>query len=245
MMITFIRTFIVYAVALFTIRCMGKTGLSSTDPFRITIMLLIAELAAMPVSSPEISLLNGVAAIFMILFLYALSGFLSCKSEWFKKFINGRPSILIDNGAINFKEMKRSNVTLTDLMEMLRIQDCPSIADVAYAYLETNGDFSVILKPEKKPLTREDLHIPAEPEAMPCIVISDGKIYKKNLERSGYTENMLRREMKRHEFQSEKDVFLCFCDEKRTLHFYPKKDDRFILPLTSQSVSGGRERRSL
>ena len=46
--------------------------------------------------------------------------------------------------------MKRSNVTLTDLMEMLRIQDCPSIADVAYAYLETNGDFSVILKPEKK-----------------------------------------------------------------------------------------------
>ena len=45
MMITFIRTFIVYAVALFTIRCMGKTGLSSTDPFQITIMLLIAELA--------------------------------------------------------------------------------------------------------------------------------------------------------------------------------------------------------
>ena len=87
MMITFIRTFIVYAVALFTIRCMGKTGLSSTDPFQITIMLLIAELAAMPVSSPEISLLNGVAAIFMILFLYALSGFLSRKSEWFKKFI--------------------------------------------------------------------------------------------------------------------------------------------------------------
>lgn len=125
MMITFIRTFIVYACGLFTNRCMGKTGLSSTDPFQITIMLLIAELAAMPVSSPEISLLNGVAAIFMILFLYALSGFLSCKSEWFKKFINGRPSILIDNGAINFKEMKRSNVTLTDLMEMLRIQDCP------------------------------------------------------------------------------------------------------------------------
>ena len=55
MMITFYSTFIVHAVALFTIRCMGKTGLSSTDPFQITIMLLIAELAAMPVSSPEIS----------------------------------------------------------------------------------------------------------------------------------------------------------------------------------------------
>lgn len=234
MIITFVRTFIVYAVALFTIRCMGKTGLSSTDPFQITIMLLIAELAAMPVSSPEISLLNGLAAIFMILFLYALSGFLSCKSEHFKKFINGRPSILIDNGAINFKEMKRSNVTLTDLMEMLRIQDCPSITDVAYAYLETNGEFSLILKPDKKPLTRGDLNISSPEEAMPCIVISDGRIYKKNMERIGLNENELKKEIDRLSLNAVKDIFLCFCDEQKTLHFYPKKDDSFILPVNSR-----------
>ena len=92
MMITFIRTFIVYAVALFTIRCMGKTGLSSTDPFQITIMLLIAELAAMPVSSPEISLLNGVAAIFMILFLYALSGFFPVKANGLRNLLTAGPA---------------------------------------------------------------------------------------------------------------------------------------------------------
>lgn len=234
MIITFVRTFIVYAVALFTIRCMGKTGLSSTDPFQITIMLLIAELAAMPVSSPEISLLNGLAAIFMILFLYALSGLLSCKNEYFKRFINGRPSILIDNGAINFKEMKRSNVTLTDLMEMLRIQDCPSITDVAYAYLETNGEFSLILKPDKKPLTRGDLNISSPEEAMPCIVISDGRIYKKNMERIGLNENELKKEIDRLSLNAIKDIFLCFCDEHKILHFYPKKDDSFILPLDSR-----------
>lgn len=234
MIITFVRTFIVYAVALFTIRCMGKTGLSSTDPFQITIMLLIAELAAMPVSSPEISLLNGLAAIFMILFLYALSGFLSCKNEWFKKFINGRPGILIDNGAINFKEMKRSNVTLTDLMEMLRIQDCPSISDVAYAYLETNGEFSLILKPDKKPLTRGDLNLPSAEEAMPCIIISDGHIYVKNMERIGLSENNLKKEIDKLSLNSVKDIFLCFCDEHKTLHFYPKKNDGYILPLDSQ-----------
>ena len=194
MIITFVRTMIVYIVALFTIRCMGKTGLSSTDPFQITIMLLIAELAAMPVSSPEISLLNGLAAIFMILFLYALSGFLSCRSEIFKKFINGRPSILIDDGAVNFREMKRSNVTLTDLTEMLRIQNCSSLADVAYAYLETNGEFSLILKPEKKPVTREDLDIASDREYMPCIIISDGHIYRKNMERIGLDEARLKKE---------------------------------------------------
>lgn len=239
MMITFIRTFIVYAVALFTIRCMGKSGLSSTDPFQITIMLLIAELAAMPVSSPEVSLLNGVAAIFMILFLYALSGFLSCKSELFKNFINGKPSILIDDGSINFKEMKRSNVTITDLTEMLRIQGCPSIADVAYAYLETNGSFSVILKPEKKPVTREDLSLTSEQEAMPCIIISDGKIYRRNLERSGLTEKILNREMRKHKIESQKDIFLCFCDEKKMLYFYTKKDKPLLPPAVSVPFTKG------
>ncbi len=148
MMITFIRRLSSMQWLCLRFAAWGKTGLSSTDPFQITIMLLIAELAAMPVSSPEISAERSCRYLYDSVSLRSLR-FLSCKSEWFKKFINGRPSILIDNGAINFKEMKRSNVTLTDLMEMLRIQDCPSIADVAYAYLETNGDFSVILKPEK------------------------------------------------------------------------------------------------
>lgn len=232
MVITFTRTIIVYAAALFTIRCMGKTGLSSTDPFQITIMLLIAELAAMPVSSPEISLLNGLAAIFTILFLYALSGFLSCRSEFFKKLITGKPSILIDDGAINYKELRRSNVALTDLTEMLRIQNCESLADVAYAYLETNGNLSLILKPEKKPLTRSDLGTVCDSEAMPCIIISDGCIYKDNLKRSGMSEDMLRRRIRSLSLHSEKDIFLCFCDEEKTLHFYPKNGRDLIRPIS-------------
>ncbi len=234
MIVTFIRTFIVYAVALFTIRCMGKTGLSSTDPFQITIMLLIAELAAMPVSSPEISLLNGISAIFTILFLYALSGFLSRKSEVFKKIINGRPGILIDNGAINYKEMKNSNVTLTDLMEMLRLQNCPSIADVTYGYLETNGQFSLILKPEKKPVTREDMNLPPKPEAMPCIIISDGNIYNENMRRSGLSEEILEKEIRRLSLGSLKNIFLCFCDEQLTLYFYPKDMGSHTTPKQSK-----------
>lgn len=244
MIITFVRTMIVYIVALFTIRCMGKTGLSSTDPFQITIMLLIAELAAMPVSSPEISLLNGLAAIFMILFLYALSGFLSCKSEAFKKFINGRPSILIDDGAINFREMKRSNVTLTDLMEMLRIQDCPSIADVAYAYLETNGEFSLILKPEKKPATRGDVCIAGEKEYMPCIIISDGQIYRKNMERIGLNEKKLQKEISALSLGTVQDIFLCFSTEHRSLYFYPRSDSSHIDPVVSSPFGSGNSRQS-
>ena len=101
-----------------------------TDPFQIVMMLMIAEIASIPIESPDSSIFNGIAAIVMILFIYALSEFFSSKSEKFKLIINGKPAFLIDNGAINFKELNKNKITVTDLMEMLRLKDAPSISDV-------------------------------------------------------------------------------------------------------------------
>ena len=111
---------------------------------------------------------------------------------------------------------------------------------MAYAYLETNGSFSVILKPDKKPVTREDLSLTPEQETMPCIIISDGKIYRRNLERSGLTEKILNREMREStKLSSLKDIFLCFCDEKKMLYFYTKKDKPLLPPAVSVPFTKG------
>jgi uncharacterized membrane protein YcaP (DUF421 family) len=209
---------------------MGKTGLSSSDPFQIVMMLMIAEIASIPVESPDASIFNGIAAIVMILFLYSLSGYLSGKSEKFKLVINGKPSILIDNGAINFKELKKSNITLTDLSEMLRLKDTPSITDVLYAYLETNGEFSVILKPEKSPLTREDMCISKTVHNMPCILISDGTIYHENLVKSDITPSLLDDVTASLSIDSISKILLCFCDDSGKLYFYIKSGADYIQP---------------
>ncbi len=235
MITTFIRTFILYILVLFSIRVVGKNGLSSTDPFQIVMMLMIAEIASIPIESPDSSIFNGIAAIVMILFIYALSEFFSSKSERFKLIINGKPALLIDNGAINFKELNKSKITVTDLMEMLRLKDAPSIADVLYACIETNGELSVILKPEKSPVTREDMKVNSVFLNMPCILVSDGNIYKDNFVGAGITQEQFETSMRLNGVQGISDVLLCFCDEKRQLHFYMRPDgagdsDEYISP---------------
>jgi len=239
MIITFFRTFIIYVIVLFAIRCMGKSGLSSADPFQIVIMFMIAEIATIPIESPDTPMFNGIAAIAMILFLYAICGFISYKSETFKLIINGKPSVLIDNGAINFKELKKSNITITDLTEMLRLKDAPDITDVLYAYLETNGQLSIILKPDKSPVAKEDLNLNKAFECMPCILISDGTIYDSNLKKAGIKRDHLIKSMKKNSISNVSDVLLCFCDDSASVHFYVKSNDdnKYIKPISAGNIN--------
>ena len=139
MSIVLIRTFILYFIVLFAIRIMGKSELSKMSPFQMVVIFMIAELAAIPIESPTVSFISGVIAIFTLLFLQVLISYISIKSEKFKNFINGRPSVIIENGQINQEEMRRLRISINDLMEQLRLGNTPNVADVNYAVLESNG----------------------------------------------------------------------------------------------------------
>lgn len=226
MLIILIRTIILYFVVLFVIRVMGKAELSKMDPFEMIILFMIAELAAIPIESLDIPLLNGVAAIITLLFLEVVLSFLSTKSQKINDILNGKPSILINRGNINEKELKNQRVTIDDLMEQLRLKNYPSLADVDYAILEANGDLSVIPKPEKAPLTPKDMNITVSSTIMPMVLISDGVLYEKSLRFLGKEENYLRKELSKIKITDYSQVFLCFFDENRQLHVYPKGKSR-------------------
>lgn len=220
MIITLVRTVILYIVVLFTIRIMGKSELSKMSPFQLVVIFMIAELASIPIESPTVSMINGVVAIFSLLFLQVLLSLLSIKSEKIKNFINGKPSVLIEKGEINEKELRSLRISINDLLEQLRIGGSAAISDVEYAVMESNGDLSIILKPEKKPLTAEDMSVIKEPEVMPLILISDGILYKQNLTSLGWDENYLKEQMSRANLSRYEDVFFAFCDEKKKIHIY-------------------------
>lgn len=226
MLIILIRTVILYFVVLFVIRVMGKAELSKMDPFEMVLLFMIAELAAIPIESLDIPLINGAAAILTLLFLEVLISFLSIKSAKINALLNGKPSILIDHGNLNLKELKNQRITIDDLMEQLRLKNYPSIADVDYAVLEANGDLSVIPKPEKSPLTPENMGIPSSSEIMPMVLISDGHLYKRNLGLLGKEEAYLKKELSKIKINDYSQVFLCFFDEKKQLHVYPKGKSR-------------------
>lgn len=215
-----IRTVILYLIVLFVIRIMGKAELSKMSPFQLIVVFMIAELASIPIESPDVSMLTGVTAIFTLLFLQVFISFISIKSERMKNFFSGRPSVLIDKGNINHKEMKKLRITINDLMEQLRIGGTPAISDVEYAIMESNGDLSIIPKSSKKPLTPEDMAMQKSQEVMPSVFISDGMIYKDNVSCAGWNDKLLADTLSKAGISDYKNVFLAFCDEKSVLHIF-------------------------
>ena len=225
--IILIRTIILYMIILLCLRIMGKAELSKMSPFQLIVSFMIAELASIPIESPDVSLISGVTAIFTLLFLQVSISFLSIKSERLKNFFGGKPSVLIDDGRINHREMKKLRITINDLMEQLRICGYPCIAQVAYAVMESNGELSVIPKSHKRNITAEDLNMKKGREVMPVIFISDGTVYPQNLSKSGWTEKELSERLSAMGISDREKVFLAFCDEKAELHVFLDRDDTF------------------
>ena len=203
MLIVAIRTFIMYCALLFAVRLMGKSELSKMSPFQLVVVFMIAELAAIPIDSTDASLINGLMAIFMLMFLQIMISFISTKSEGFKNFISGRPTLLIDKGKLNIEELAKQRISITDLTEQLRIQNQPSISDVKFAILEGNGQLTVV-----------DTNI------LPAIIISDGNFYPANLRYSGIDQMTFENKLRSVNVTSFEDAFLAFCDADKKIHIY-------------------------
>lgn len=220
MLIVAIRTFVLYIIVLIAVRIMGKSELSKMSPFQLVIVFMIAELAAMPIDDPTTSLINGVMAIFTLMLLQVLISFLSIKSEKFKNLVSGKPSILIEKGKLNIKELSKLRITSTDLLEQLRLENCPSLSNVEYAIMESNGQLTVIPKAEEKPLTPKDMGLTVNEGLLPMIVISDGTLYVKNLLVAGISEEMFRQKLSGAGISSYENIFLAFYDENKVFHVY-------------------------
>lgn len=225
MTIIVIRTIILYSVVLFVVRMMGKSELSKMSPFQMVIIFMIAELASLPIESPHISLINGVAAVLTLFFLQVLISFLSIKCEGFKNFVSGTPSVLIDNGKINVKEMRELRISINDLMEQLRLGNSPALSDVQFAVMESNGQLSIIPKAGKQPLTPDDMAIFKQQIAMPLVVVSDGYIYEGNLKAVGYDRETFSAQLRARGIGKLSDVFLAFSDENKVIHIYKRNKE--------------------
>ena len=166
MLIILIRTIVLYFIILFVMRVMGKAELSKMSPFQMIVSFMIAELAAMPIESPDISMISGVTAIFTLLFLQVLISLLSIKSERLKNLFSGSPSILIEKGKINKKEMKRLRLTISDLLEALRIGGSPSLSASNMRSWNPTGTFPSSRKRRKSLLPLQIFLLQSHPN--PC-----------------------------------------------------------------------------
>lgn len=197
MLITFIRAMILYLVVLIVMRLMGKSEIGQLQPFELAISIMIADLASVPMSELGIPLTNGIIPILALLVMYMVISFLNMKSVNIRRIMSGQPSLLIYRGKIDEKVLKKERITINELQERLRENNMFNLSDVEYAILETNGEVTVIPKPEKKNLTPQDFNIKPEYEGISYDLVVDGKVMKENLKKIGKDEIWLEKQLKK------------------------------------------------
>lgn len=176
MIMTITRTAILYFVVIICMRIMGKRQVGELQPSELVITILISELASIPMQDLNRPVSSGVIAILVLVLLELIVSALTLKSDIFRKIFEGKSAVIIQNGVIDQKVMKKLRVTIDDLLEGLRQAGNFSIEKVNYAVMETNGRISVQLKEDFDTATRQDMNIKSKSEGLPKVLISDGKI---------------------------------------------------------------------
>ena len=178
MPVPLIRAVIVYVTVVACVRIMGKRQIGELQPSELVITILISEIAVIPMQGPDLPLINSIVPLLILVSLEIITSAISIKSQKFRNIMQGNSLIIIRNGVLDQKQIKRLRFSVEDILEALRKKDIFNIEDVLYAIVETDGEISVMIKPEKQAITSEMLGMDAKNEGIHITIVDDGIVMK-------------------------------------------------------------------
>ena len=181
MLIAIVRTLILYIFIIAALRLMGKRQISDMQPSELVVTLVVSDIASLPMQNTSQPLLSGMIPVMVLVGLEILTSVLMMKSRTVRKLVCGNPVVVIEDGRLLQKQMKRLRMTNSDLMEQLRQQSVFSLDDVQYCIVETNGALSILEKPEKRVPNAEEAGVKVEDNKLEAVVVSDGKLLREGL----------------------------------------------------------------
>ncbi len=176
MIISILRTVILYVFIILAIRLMGKRQISDMQPSELVVTLVVSDIASLPMQNTSQPLLSGVIPVLVLVSLEIAASALMMKSRLFRRLICGNPVVVIEDGKLLQKQLKRLRVSAEDLFAQLRQQDIFSIDEVQYCIVETNGSISVLEKPQNRVPTAQDLGVTIDDKKLEAVVVCDGEL---------------------------------------------------------------------
>jgi len=195
----------------FILRLMGKKTISDLTPFDLIYTLVLSGTLENAIYDSQVSIFQALFAIFLWgAIIYTVDRIL-LETEKTSKIIEGEPSILIENGKINKKELDANHIQMEQLRKLLRQQGCYNVKEVYHAILEVNGDVDIILKSEKDTLS--------------VLLIEEGDIDYDILKNTiGKNERWLRRKLEDYGYTDLNEIYYCEWLPNDELFIYPKSD---------------------
>ena len=201
------RTLLVYVLLLLAMRLLGKRQLGELELSELVVTVLVADIAVRPIVEENTPFFQSLAPLLVLFGSEYLISVLSLRSAKLRILLFGRPSVLIEHGKINQREMRRNRFTLDELMQELRNQGVQDLRAVDYAVLETNGVLNLLLKVSEQPVTPSQLGLTLQEPGYATILINDGRTLSENLRRVGRDERWLRKELNARGIARAQDVY--------------------------------------
>ena len=214
MLTTLIRGFILYFVIMLSIRLMGKRQIGEMQPTELVTTILISEIAAIPLDSNDIPLINSVMTVLLLAGLSILTSVLTLHLPKFREVFDGHPAIVIKNGELDQKKMKDLRLTVQDIMSAARQQGIFDLEQIQYAIIETNGAVSIMQKPQFTPMTAQLAKVKAPKEELQHLIICDGKLIKPALVEAKLEREKLDRHLKKEKVSIEEVMVLTYGEGK-------------------------------
>lgn len=181
MIITFIRTFIIFITLFIVMRLLGKRQIGEMQPYEFIVTLIIADLACVPMADLNIPLIYGIVGILALFIFHQVISLIEKGGDFVKKVVSGKPSIVIDEMGVNVSQLKSNCMDIDDLFESMRSLGYFSLDDVKYGIFETNGKLSALKNDDGE-----------EKGSAPCLtIIYDRKINKVNSEKVNLNKEKL------------------------------------------------------
>ncbi|MFS0644211.1 DUF421 domain-containing protein [Siminovitchia sp. 179-K 8D1 HS] len=209
-----LRTVILYGVILVIFRVMGKREIGELSVLDLVVFIMMGEMAVIAIEQHKDPIMHTIVPMAVLLLIQIGMAFGSLKSRKFRDIVDGKPSLIIQHGKIDEKEMRKHRYNFDDLLMQLRQKDITNIGDVEFAILETSGELSVFKKSNNKRKGKGSFTIP---------LILEGKIQQQALKESNKTEEWLKRELNSRGFGEIEDISFCSYQDGQ---FYVDYDDK-------------------
>ena len=216
---------LVSLIVLFLItKAIGKKQVSELSLFDYVIGISIGNFAAEMIMNFDNNYYNGIVAMITFGFIAWLVSYFTMKSMVLRRIIIGTPTVLIQNGKIIEKNLRKMMIDINDLLEQCRSNGTFDVNEIEYAIMEANGKISILPKKEYAPLIVKDMNLKLEKNELVSNVIIDGKIMKNNLENSGKEKDWLLKELKIKGKKLE-DILLATLDNNYKLVIYERNNN--------------------
>lgn len=221
-LIILLRIVTIMPILLFsTLFIMGKRPIGELPVFDFLSLVVLGAIVGADIAEPNIPHLPTVFAIIILSMLQRFVSEMILKSKKFKKWVTFEPTVIIQDGQLVHKNIKKIKYSIDEVLMLLREKDIFDISKIAYAIIEASGKVSVLKKQGDEAITKQDMNIFPEKAKLPIAVVIEKELNRKNIERLQISEEALVKKLKENGFDGYKNLFFVSLDGNGNINISP------------------------